>query len=127
MEHHRQSVRLYNCQSKFIIFRFWQKIIQISILVIVLSCGVNDYKNVTLSGEIDKDIALFKNIFSRDAVLRTREILIGEALRCYMIFMDGMVNSAQQGETVVEALVEANLPNDCEVNCKYIAQNILED
>ena len=125
MEHHRQRVRLYNCQSKFIIFRFWQKIIQISILVIVLSCGVNDYKNVTLSGEIDKDIALFKNIFSRDAVLRTREILIGEALRCYMIFMDGMVNSAQQGETVVEALVEANLPNDCEVNCKYIAQNIL--
>ena len=67
-----------NPKTEMISNSIMQSYKQISILVIVLSCGVNDYKNVTLSGKIDKDIALFKNIFSRDAVLRTREILIGE-------------------------------------------------
>lgn len=91
----------------------------------LLSAGVNDYKDVKLSGSIDADIALFRSIFSRDAVLRTREILIGGRARCFLIFMDGMVNSAAQGETVVEALIEAPLLNQKTVNCKYIAQNVL--
>lgn len=93
--------------------------------MIVLSGSVNDYKNVKLSGNIDSDIALLKTIFSRDAVLRTREILIGGNWRCYAVFMDGMVNSASQGETVVEALIEACLPQTNFVSCKYIADNIL--
>lgn len=91
----------------------------------VLSGSVNDYKDVKLSGKISSDIALFKSIFSRDAVLRTREILVGGVTRCYLIFMDGMVNSASQGETVVEALIEAKIPAGQKVSCEYIAQNIL--
>lgn len=90
-----------------------------------MSGSVNDYKNTHLSGELDKDIALFKTIFSRDAVLRTREVLIGGAARCCLIYMDGMVNSAQQGETVVEALVESVLPQDFLPSCDYISKNIL--
>ena len=94
-------------------------------MVIVLSAGVNDYKNINLSGKIDNDIALFKTIFNRDAVLRMREILIGGSARCFMIFMDGMVNSAVQGETIVEALVESTWLGNEFISCKYIAQNIL--
>lgn len=90
-----------------------------------MSGSVNDYKDIKLSGKIDSDIALFKSIFSRDAVLRTREIMIGGAARCYIIFMDGMVNSASQGETVVEALIEAKISAEQFVSCKFIAQNIL--
>ena len=90
-----------------------------------MSGSVNDYKDVKLSGKISSDIALFKSIFSRDAVLRTREILVGGVTRCYLIFMDGMVNSASQGETVVEALIEAKIPAGQKVSCEYIAQNIL--
>lgn len=90
-----------------------------------MSGSVNDYNDIKLSGKIDSDIALFKSIFSCDAVLRTREIMIGGAERCYIIFMDGMVNSASQGETVVEALIEAKIPAEQFVSCKYIAQNIL--
>lgn len=93
--------------------------------MIVLSGSINDYKNIYLSGNLDNDIAIFKNIFSRDAVLRTREVLIGGVMRCYLIFMDGMVNSAQLGETVVEALVEAKLPQSANANCDYIAKSIL--
>ncbi len=93
--------------------------------MIVLSGSVNDYKNIKLSGNLDDDIAIFKNIFSRDAVLRTREVLIGGVTRCFIIFMDGMINSIGQGETVVEALLESTLPKNEFVSCKYIAQNIL--
>ncbi len=93
--------------------------------MIVLSGSVNDYKNIKLSGQIDSDIALFKSIFSRDAALRTREILIDGMLRCFIVFIDGMVNSLGQGETVVEALLEAKLPQNQFISCKYIAQNFL--
>ena len=86
-----------------------------------MSGGVNDYKDTYLSGNIDMDIALFKSIFSRDAVLRTREILIGENVRCCLVFMDGMVNSAQLGETVVEALLETVVPQDIMIDCDFIA------
>lgn len=90
-----------------------------------MSGSVNDYEKCSLSGDLDKDIALFKNIFKRDAVLRIREVSVGGAYRCCLVYMDGMVNSAQQGETVVEALVEATLPENLQPTAKYIAQNIL--
>ena len=93
--------------------------------MIVLSGSVNDYKNIGLSGKVNVDIEIFKNIFARDAVFRVREILIGRSQKCFIIFMDGMVNSSSQGETVVEALLEAKLPQKEFVSCKYIAQNIL--
>lgn len=92
---------------------------------IALSGSVNDYKKYSLSGDLDKDIALFKNIFKLDAVLRVREVSVGGEWRCCLIYMDGMVNSAQQGETIVEALVESILPEKLQPTAKYIAQNIL--
>lgn len=90
-----------------------------------MSGNINDYENIRLSGDINKDLALFKTIFNRDAALRTREVLIGGVARCYLIYMDGMVNSAQQGETVVEALVESKPLDNFVLSAKYIAQNIL--
>lgn len=90
-----------------------------------MSGGVNDYKNTRLSGNIDNDIALLKSIFGRDAVLRTREVLVNGNIRCYLVFMDGMVNSAQLGETVIEALLETVLPPNTKIDCDYIAKNIL--
>lgn len=89
-----------------------------------MSGGVNDYKNAVLSGDLDADIGFFRSVFSRDAVLRTREVLIGGKWRCFLIYMDGMVNSMQQGETVVESLIKAALPQGA-IDCDYIAKNIL--
>ena len=90
-----------------------------------MSGSVNDYQSTRLSGNIDTDIALFKSIFNRDAALRIREVLIGKALRCCLVYIDGMVNSVGQGETVVEALVESTLSQNGEISCDYIAKNIL--
>ncbi|MBR5473754.1 MAG: spore germination protein [Clostridia bacterium] len=90
-----------------------------------MSGGVNDYIETRLSGNVDWDISLFKSIFCRDAVLRIREIFIGGRSKCYLIYMDGMVNSAAQGETVVEALIESILPDGFLPSNDYIAKNIL--
>lgn len=90
-----------------------------------MSGNISDYENVCLSGSLKKDIALFKDIFNRDAVLRVREVYIAKRIPCYLIFMDGMVNSAQLGETVVEALVECALPCDFTPNCNFIAKSVL--
>lgn len=90
-----------------------------------MSGNIQDYEKKHLSGDLNADIALFKSIFCRDAVLRVRNIYIGGRSPCYLIFMDGMVNSAQLGETVVEALVECSLPSSLVPDCNYIAKNIL--
>ena len=90
-----------------------------------MSGSVNDYQSTRLSGNIDTDIALFKSIFNRDAALRMREVLIGKTLRCCLVYIDGMVNSVGQGETVVEALVESTLSQNGKISCDYIAKNIL--
>ena len=90
-----------------------------------MSVGVKDYENVHLSGNLDKDIALFKNIFSRDAVLRTREVSIAGSWRCCLIYIDGMVDSLQQGETIIEALVKCTIPQETSLDCDYISKNIL--
>lgn len=90
-----------------------------------MSGNVNDYKNTKLSGNIDVDIALFKSIFSLDAALRTREVLIGGFVKCCLIYVDGMINSSVQGETVVEALVETVLPSSTSLTCEYVAKNVL--
>lgn len=90
-----------------------------------MSGNILDYENVCLSGNLNQDVALFKNIFDNDAVLRIREVCIGNSALCCLIFMDGMVNSAQLGETVVEALVECTMPNGYSPSCNFIAKNIL--
>ena len=87
--------------------------------------GVNDYKNTRLSGNIDNDIALLKFIFNGDAALRIREVCIAGRVRCCLVFMDGMVNAAQLGETVVEPLIEADLSKYEQPDCEYIAKNVL--
>lgn len=93
--------------------------------MIVLSGSVNDYENTHLSGDLDRNILLFKDIFSRDAVLRMREVSLGGRYRCCLIYMDGMVNSTQIGETVVEALIEYSVSQEIKPTCDYIAKNIL--
>ena len=39
-----------------------------------MSGQISDYKNIYLSGDLDKDITLFKEIFKKDVVLRIKKI-----------------------------------------------------
>ncbi len=88
--------------------------------------SVNDYKDVALSNNLDKNVALIKGILSRDAILRVRDVLVGDSgVRCVLFYMDGMVNSHQIGETVVQAIVKANVAKDEKITPDYIEKNIL--
>ncbi len=87
--------------------------------------SVNDYKDIALSNNLDKNVALIRGILSRDAILRVREVLVGDSgVRCVLFYMDGMVNSQQIGETVVQSIVRASI-NQAAVTPDYIAKNIL--
>ncbi len=87
--------------------------------------SVSEYYDYKLSGNLNQDIAVFKNIFKRDSVLRIRYVSLGGGdTSCCLLYMDGMVNSAQVGETVVRPLVLARLPEG-KPDSEYIAKNVL--
>ncbi len=87
--------------------------------------SVNDYKDTVLSRNLDKNVELIKNILSRDAILRVREIYVGDSgVRCVLFYMDGMVNSQQIGETVVRSIVRVQAA-DGAITPDYISKNIL--
>ncbi len=90
-----------------------------------MKSSVNDYNTVALSNDLDQNVALIKDILSRDAILRVRELNIGgSGVRCVLFYMDGMVNSHQIGETVVQSIVKAQV-TDIPITPDYIAKNIL--
>ena len=76
-------------------------------------CGVNmagqieDYKNCNISGCLKKDVALFKEIFKKDVVLRIKEITAGgeNCLQCALVYMDGMTDSEQINEAIIRPLI----------------------
>ncbi len=88
--------------------------------------SVNDYKDAVLSNDLDKNVALIKSILRRDAILRVREVNVCDSnIRCVLFYMDGMVNSHQIGETVVQSIVKASPDEKFPITPDYIAKNIL--
>lgn len=89
-----------------------------------VSGRVTDYDSLSLTGNIDTDIKLFKDIFSRDDILRTRRIGVGETdTACALLFMDGMVNTEILGEMVVRPVVNAKVSEI--ITADYMAHSIL--
>lgn len=72
-----------------------------------MSGGIKDYKNTYLSGSLEKDIALFKEIFKKDAILRVKRITRSEEnpLRCALIYMDGMVDTEQVNDAIIRPVL----------------------
>lgn len=67
-----------------------------------VSCG--DYKNTKLSGELKENLLLFKNIFKKDIVLRSK-IIASNDREYAVLYMDGMVNVAMLNDSVVRPIV----------------------
>jgi len=85
-----------------------------------MSAQTTDYKNTYLSGELSLDVALFKEIFKKDCILRVKNIKAreGEAFDCAVIYFDGMVDSEQVNDAVIEPLLT--------VATKSVSQDITE-
>ena len=92
-----------------------------------MSGQTNDYKNITLSGNLEKDIELFKEIFKKDATLRTKIIKarLNVQIDCAVIYMDGMVDSEQLNDAVIEPILTTETENFCNSISEYIEKQVL--
>ena len=101
-------------------------IIDIIKMVIIMSGQIENYENICLSGNLEEDLLLFRNIFKKDSVLRIKRLKVRNerSFEAVLIFMDGMVNSEQLNVSVVKPLLardeKSNLPLS-----SYISQQIL--
>ena len=69
-----------------------------------MAVGCDDYSNIELSLNLKENLLIFKNIFKKDVILRTKTIF--SANREYaVLYMDGMVNVAMLNDSVVRPIV----------------------
>jgi len=93
-----------------------------------MSAQTADYKNTGLSGVISEDIALFKEIFKKDSVLRIKEIKVRNFynnIDCALIYMDGMIDSDQLNEAIIKPLLLVKAQNESSTIAEYIEKQVL--
>lgn len=65
-----------------------------------------DYESERLSGCYEQDTARLREIFQKDAVLRVRELVVGEQkVRMALFYLDGMVDNDLITESVIRPLL----------------------
>ncbi len=67
--------------------------------------GSKDAKSIKLTKNLSENIALFKGIFVKDSVLRTREVTSNSGIDFCLIYFDGMVSDELINESIVRPLV----------------------
>lgn len=92
-------------------------------MVIIMGAVTADYNNTYLSGNIEKDIALFKEIFKKDAAFRVKRI--NSDIKCAVIYMDGMVDSEQLNDAVISAVLTNSTPNEGLSLAEYLETKVL--
>ena len=87
-----------------------------------MKSSVSDYENMTLSETLSENIAVFKEIFRSDDILRMRRFKISGNIDCALFYMDGMINSESINESIVRPLI---LSENAVGDVTYISENIL--
>lgn len=92
-----------------------------------MSGQISDYKKCYISGDIERDIALFQEIFKKDSVLRIKRIRARKGIHidCAVLFMDGMTDSDQLNEAVIRPLLVVDVPSLSDCAAEYIESQIL--
>jgi len=86
-----------------------------------------DYSQTYISGKLQEDISLFKEIFKKDCVLRVKYIKArkSEQFDCALVYLDGMVDSEQVNDGIIRPLLTVETPNECENFAEYIEKQVL--
>jgi len=86
---------------------------------------VKNLTNIFLSGKVDKDIAVFSEIFKNDKMLRIRTCNLGDSNRkIAFIFFDGMIDSITLNESLIKSCITTkNVPANADIN--YILSKVL--
>ncbi len=92
-----------------------------------MSGQTSDYSGIYISGELEQDISLFKEIFKKDSVLRIKRISARKELPldCALIYLDGMIDSNQLHEAVIRPLLVMNVTNSSQTVAEYIERQVL--
>lgn len=88
---------------------------------------ISDYAQTFLSGDLQKDIKLFKDIFKKDVILRVKQISARRSVPfdCALIYMDGMTDADQLNEAVIRPLITVDVENDFKTLADYVSHQIL--
>ena len=88
---------------------------------------ISDYKKVYISGNLANDLKTFQGIFKSDATFRTKHICARKAVpfNAALLYIDGMVDSTQINEAVVEPLIEVEVEPDCKNLLEYVEKQLI--
>lgn len=88
---------------------------------------ISDYKNQFISGDIYSDIKTFREIFKNDATLRIKHISARKTVPfdAALIYIDGMVDSTQLNEAVIEPLLEMDIQNSYDNLSEYVEKQLI--
>lgn len=92
-----------------------------------MSGQTSDFSGIKISGELEKDIAFFKEVFKKDSVLRVKQIKarVNEPLDCALIYMDGMIDSDQLNDAVIRPLLTVAANNKSGSVAEYVEKQVL--
>ena len=89
--------------------------------------NISDYKSQFISGDIYSDIKTFREIFKNDATLRIKHISARKTVPfdAALIYIDGMVDSTQINEAVIEPLLEMDIQNSYDNLSEYVEKQLI--
>lgn len=92
-----------------------------------MSGQIADYDNCYITGNLERDISFFKEIFKKDVILRVKEIKSRNKVffDSALIYMDGMTSDDQVNNAVIRPLITVNVPNESENITEYIYTQVL--
>ncbi len=92
-----------------------------------MGCDIRDYKNIQLSGDIESDTNIFREIFKNDISIRFRRLTVRTNIKseCMLIYFDGMVDSEQLNDAVIEPLLQSRSENASNSIAEYIETQVL--
>ena len=88
---------------------------------------IDDYKNHFISGNLKKDIKAFQSIFENDVTFRIKRVCARKniAFDAALLYIDGMVDSIQVSEAIIEPLLEMDTPNDSKNLAEYVEKQLI--
>ena len=92
-----------------------------------MAASIYDYENQFLTGNLKTDLETFKNIFKNDATFRIKQIEARKAtpFDAALLYIDGMVDSTQINEAIIEPIIEMNVPFDSQNLAEYVEKQLL--
>lgn len=88
---------------------------------------IDDYKNHFISGNLKKDIKAFQSIFENDVTFRIKRVCARKnvAFDAALLYIDGMVDSIQVSEAIIEPILEMDTPNDSKNLAEYVEKQLI--